>query len=1059
MFKKTNQSGRSMVEMIAVLAIMGILSIGGLSGINYIKNKNVANKIQKEVLTQASELKTRHRLGADIDPDNGGEVPYHYGSEFVASRFYTPGTKTLAIRADASRKVCEMLQLNPPDIFACISTTSVTSCGNITTDCAEQNTMTFVIDDMSLLPGGGEPVDPCKDVTCPNDNYTCAAGVCICKTGYFGEDCSGECPTPEEGCHKETMTDSNGCTTFRKTSCTQEGQVCNMTDGSCYCGKGECSNIAKCLTNETMYDENGNKIENPTSESTGNCCSSTQEWVPGAGINGEGRCKDFCPTENGAGRDATTHECLCATGYQLSADGKTCERACEFGYCLNLTSSPCMDSSKYVMFDENGNEIEEPDVSSSGYCCNAGQVLIDGHCCPSTEFEWVESAKMCLRKCPTAEEHGAGRDPTTHECTCETVSETERYEFDGSRCVLTCTMDCYNLNTTTRTCERHYNTEYCCSNHTDGKSTNLWDNNSQKCSVCTKSQEICRSGSKTWCCPPGQCGNQVEVCCSGTLCCPKNQQPFCANGSYSSGCLEERCCTGNLDLADPENGVYLCCASGSTPYCSSYTQKNGEYVCTATACCAGGVRKKTDGRDVCCGSSGSQPYCPYYYFNKTTGQCSDYSCCSSGYKVLTMQEGFEYCSSSSYTPYCSSYNSDGSCYSYSDCYTPSSDPNRIKQINGMDVCCGSSSQTPFCKNSSCSSRGCCSGKVISTSGGSKVCCSGTSGSSYCSSYSSSDPSKCSGYACCSGSSVVKKLGNLETCCSSSATPYCEYYNSNGECYDVGCCSGGKTYCDSYKENTSTGALTCSRYSCCSSSNTLTTHKGIDACHGSLWKPRCQYSTKDGSKCKTVDEYCSNSSTITSFGVVEACCSSTQKPYCSSYNSNGTCYYASCCSTTLVKGSDGRYTCQTTSSDKQYTDYAGNTKTCKSYYYVRPITGLSGKSVCCTSSSDTVGYCSQYDTSGTCTAAACCSNDKMVACYEYSLSGKCLKKGCCVGGNIYCNAVDESGQCVEEACCVGTTYCADGSTDCTAKKCCKSGKTIKCTNEDETTGNCIENSCS
>ena len=50
--KKTNESGRSMVEMLGVLAIIGVLSIGGIAGYTLAMNRYRAN----EILNAASDV-------------------------------------------------------------------------------------------------------------------------------------------------------------------------------------------------------------------------------------------------------------------------------------------------------------------------------------------------------------------------------------------------------------------------------------------------------------------------------------------------------------------------------------------------------------------------------------------------------------------------------------------------------------------------------------------------------------------------------------------------------------------------------------------------------------------------------------------------------------------------------------------------------------------------------------------------------------------------------------------------------------------------------------------
>ena len=47
--KKTNESGRSMVEMLGVLAIVGVLSVGGLAGYTTAMNKYRATEIMNAI--------------------------------------------------------------------------------------------------------------------------------------------------------------------------------------------------------------------------------------------------------------------------------------------------------------------------------------------------------------------------------------------------------------------------------------------------------------------------------------------------------------------------------------------------------------------------------------------------------------------------------------------------------------------------------------------------------------------------------------------------------------------------------------------------------------------------------------------------------------------------------------------------------------------------------------------------------------------------------------------------------------------------------------------------
>ena len=87
--KKTNESGRSMVEMLGVLAIIGVLSIGGIAGYTLAMNRYRAN----EVLDAASKvaiiaMSMNGGTGGDADLSKLGTnytVPTISGSGYIKS--------------------------------------------------------------------------------------------------------------------------------------------------------------------------------------------------------------------------------------------------------------------------------------------------------------------------------------------------------------------------------------------------------------------------------------------------------------------------------------------------------------------------------------------------------------------------------------------------------------------------------------------------------------------------------------------------------------------------------------------------------------------------------------------------------------------------------------------------------------------------------------------------------------------------------------------------------------------------------------------------------------
>ena len=55
-YKKSHQSGRSMIEMLGVLAIIGVLSIGGIAGYSKAMEKHNINKLKDQLSTIVANL-------------------------------------------------------------------------------------------------------------------------------------------------------------------------------------------------------------------------------------------------------------------------------------------------------------------------------------------------------------------------------------------------------------------------------------------------------------------------------------------------------------------------------------------------------------------------------------------------------------------------------------------------------------------------------------------------------------------------------------------------------------------------------------------------------------------------------------------------------------------------------------------------------------------------------------------------------------------------------------------------------------------------------------------
>ena len=220
------------------------------------------------------------------------------------------------------------------------------------------------------------------------------------------------------------------------------------------------------------------------------------------------------------------------------------------------------------------------------------------------------------------------------------------------------------------------------------------------------------------------------------------------------------------------------------------------------------------------------------------------------------------------------------------------------------------------------------------------------------------------------------------CCSENSYPYCHYEDEQGECTGFSCCSneGGV-----YFYGPENGKK---RYECCSQEN------------------------------------------LASFDEAAVCCNSTQKAYCSSYDENGKCVAAGCCSlgtatmdemsTVCSKyNENGLCVSQSCCAGAPYHASSNSlNETCCAFPKVvsEPFEG--GMQACC--AADQTPYCRSYDENGICTAVACCNDGAQPRCSKWS-NGVCLTYTCCSAGGVpYCDDLTD-GVCTSSNCCYGTVY--------------------------------------
>ncbi|XP_075706925.1 scavenger receptor class F member 1 [Rhinoderma darwinii] len=341
------------------------------------------------------------------------------------------------------------------------------------------------------------------DDSCKTDEICIRPGVCRCKPGFFGADCSSPCPDQYWGsdckqrcsCHPFGRCDgvTGHCTCYPKRwgstcqnschciphgtcdqltglckcepgwwaqhcnkpcVCNLETSQCNQTNGQCICNSGwwgtRCS--IKCSCNES-----------PCLQTKGNCMC-REGWY------GQG-CEHQCDCVNGK-CNSKSGECECYTGYQ----GKKCADLCPVGYygpkcekrcgkCkLGQTCSPLDGSCVSCEPGWKGTHCDLP--CSAGYygencaqkCpkCLGGEECIresgtclncdPGNMGPRCEFFCPDGSygNRCKHLCPLCI-HGKC-DPVTGECVCDSgywkqsCNETCLHGYFGSNCSSIC--DC-----------------------------------------------------------------------------------------------------------------------------------------------------------------------------------------------------------------------------------------------------------------------------------------------------------------------------------------------------------------------------------------------------------------------------------------------------------------------------------------------------------------------------------------------------------------------------------------------------------------------------------------
>ena len=231
--KKTNESGRSMVEMLGVLSIIGVLSVGGISAYSTAIEKHKANELLKQASIHAVEVSSQIMGGKEPT----GLSDFGTGTTIVLDTASMTGQTTFKlILSDIEADVCEKLKIMKGGIMrdaTCDDTSAIlTFYKNLATNDIE-----------GAKSPTGEKVDvACKDVEC-EEGLTCFHGECKCSNGTFkcGDECCNEGSYCAQGENTSIYTCAIPTGECTKNSDCKKNEYCQFTKGTCNTpGKGAC---------------------------------------------------------------------------------------------------------------------------------------------------------------------------------------------------------------------------------------------------------------------------------------------------------------------------------------------------------------------------------------------------------------------------------------------------------------------------------------------------------------------------------------------------------------------------------------------------------------------------------------------------------------------------------------------------------------------------------------------------------------------------------------------------------------------------------------------------
>ncbi len=237
--RKTNETGRSMVEMLGVLAIIGVLSVAGVAGYKAAVRKALANNLLNQVSMRATDVATQigsgnldslgndafdGNLGSGVTMSSAVKGPDGYTDYDESDEQFTLTLEGLdeemcqqmQLMAGGSRSVVRAVLCDGDKAILTfnkdLSSNPVSSDFDGNKEGCESSGRKYCAND-TCIPATeecptGETIDPaCVGVTCP-DGLTCFHGQCKCPNGLFmcGTQCCAEGMYCAQGADTSTYT-------------------------------------------------------------------------------------------------------------------------------------------------------------------------------------------------------------------------------------------------------------------------------------------------------------------------------------------------------------------------------------------------------------------------------------------------------------------------------------------------------------------------------------------------------------------------------------------------------------------------------------------------------------------------------------------------------------------------------------------------------------------------------------------------------------------------------------------------------------------------------------